>query len=167
MKINKYILVAILLSASVAQAHGGYEPDCAQNLCPDKFGIGVAVGPTYGAGLAFKYKFSSVFAMQVNAMPYYDGDKKIFLGGATFFITLHEKRWAEAYVTAGASALYYSPGKFQRSEKYFIFGPGIGVTWKFPNGLGASIEFPISFIFGPDEDFYILPIPNTSFMYYF
>lgn len=165
MKINKYILIAVLLSASTAQAHNSGQ--CSPNYCPDKFAIGFAAGPTHGAGLAFKYKFAPEFAMQINAMPYYDGKKSLFIGGTTFFITIHEKRWAEAYITLGASALYYSPDKHNKPEKYFIVGPGIGVAWKFRNGFGTSIEFPVSFVFGGNKEFYVLPVPNVSFMYYF
>jgi len=164
MKVNIYILIAIIFFASTAHVYA-YD-QCAPNYCPDRFGIGIAVGPTHGAGLTFKYKFSQTFGIQASAMPYYDGDKALFVGGTTFFITIHEKRWAEAYVTAGTSILYYSPGPFKKSEKYFIFGPGIGVMWKFGNGLGASMEFPISFVVG-NKGFYVLPIPNISFMYYF
>jgi len=127
--------------------------------------LGAGIGPTYGAGIIYRYS-EEKFGIQAAALPYYNQDSALISAGVTGFYNLNRGRYGNLYLSFGVGTLFQKSTSYTSPEidlagtiikqgerlpsewKYgFATGPGIGFQIIFAENFSLNLEAPISFIF--------------------
>jgi hypothetical protein len=136
--------------------------------------VGFAAGATTGLGASYRYlSDTSPWGWQVTGLPIVNSDSGVLSLGAKALYILNRGRTVSAYASLGIGTLYNwdnctEDDSFCKDEEHFGLGagPGIGFELRMLDNVAWSVDIPLAVIYA-DGDFHgLLPVPNSSVVYY-
>lgn len=137
--------------------------------------VGFAAGSTTGVGVTFRHlDDDSPWGWQVTGLPIVHPDNGVVSLGAKALYILNRGREVWAYVSFGAGALAVwdkcteDDDLFCEDESHHGFGvgPGLGFELRMLDNVAWSVDVPLAVLFADGEFHGLLPVPNTSLVYY-
>ena len=137
--------------------------------------VGLSFGPTKGNGLTYRtIDHGTGIGYQFTALPLIGRDEGVVFGGVSALYVLHHGNSGIAYMSIGAAGVYGwdncgdddDADCKDDSGHAYSFGPGIGAEFRFWDNFGLSLEVPIAVMMEDNEFVGVLPLPNTSLVYF-
>jgi len=147
-------------------------------LCEDahaEHAIGASIGSTKGVGATYRnLSDSSPWGWSVTGVPVVYPDGGFVSLGASAYYIFHKGNAGFAYASAGAGGAYNWQMCDEENADWCEedtwlgvgFGPSIGFEIRLVENFGWSVELPIAILFDDGEFEGVLPIPNSSLVYF-